>query len=110
MNRFIYILLLFPTLLYFQGEKELCKHPFISGDFHFENKIDRKDFNEYHFAKSLQNTNATYHFDLKTNQYNKTLQNFEKQNKVLDFVEKIDFRNKVAKTRNKDYLNLDKNI
>lgn len=43
-------------------------------------------------------------------EYDKTLQNFEKQNKVLDFAEKIDFRNKVSKTRNKDYLNFDKNI
>lgn len=67
----------------------------------FANKSLKKDF---HVGENLSDNQ--FNFD----QYDIVLENFEKQNKVLDFAEKIDFRNKVAKTRNKDYLNLDKNI
>lgn len=40
------------------------------------------------------------------NQYDKALENFEKQSKVYDFAENIYFKSKVSKIRNKDYLDL----
>lgn len=39
-------------------------------------------------------------------QYDKSLENFEKQSKIYDFAENIYFKSKVAKIRNKDYLDL----
>ncbi|SIS66489.1 Tfp pilus assembly protein PilF [Kaistella chaponensis] len=39
-------------------------------------------------------------------QYDKALENFEKQSKIYDFAENIYFKSKVAKIRNKDYLDL----
>ena len=39
-------------------------------------------------------------------QYDKALENFEKQFKIYDFAENIYFKSKVAKIRNKDYLDL----
>ena len=41
-------------------------------------------------------------------QYDKALENFEKQSKIYDFAENIYFKSKVAKIRNKDYLDLKK--
>lgn len=38
--------------------------------------------------------------------YDKALENFEKQSKLYDFAENIYFKSKVAKVRNKDYLDL----
>ena len=40
--------------------------------------------------------------------YDKALENFEKQSKQNDFAENIYFKSKVAKIRNKDYLDLKK--
>lgn len=40
--------------------------------------------------------------------YDKALENFEKQSKINDFAENIYFKSKVSKIRNKDYLDLKK--
>ncbi|MBB4807044.1 tetratricopeptide (TPR) repeat protein [Chryseobacterium defluvii] len=40
--------------------------------------------------------------------YDKALENFEKQSKVYDYAENIYFKSKVSKIRNKDYLDLKK--
>lgn len=40
--------------------------------------------------------------------YDKALENFEKQSKYKDFAENIYYRTKIAKIRNKDYLDLKK--
>lgn len=40
------------------------------------------------------------------NKFDKALENFEKQSKVLDFAENIFYKAKVSKIRNKDYLEL----
>ncbi|NMR34981.1 hypothetical protein HIO71_12375 [Chryseobacterium aquaticum] len=48
---------------------------------------------------------STY-FEL--SKYDKALENFEKQSKQNDFAENIYFKSKVAKIRNKDYLDLKK--
>ena len=44
----------------------------------------------------------------KQNQYDKALENFEKQSKQNDFAENIYYKSKVSKIRNKDYLDLKK--
>jgi tetratricopeptide (TPR) repeat protein len=46
---------------------------------------------------------VTY-FELKN--YDKALENFEKQSKIYDFAENIFYKAKVSKIRNKDYLDL----
>lgn len=66
-----------------------------------ENQLAKKDhiiglFDYYQLG-------VTY-FEL--DQYDKALENFEKQSKIADFAENIYFRSKVSKIRNKDYLDL----
>ncbi|MCY0969724.1 hypothetical protein [Chryseobacterium wangxinyae] len=56
--------------------------------------------NSLHNQKSI-------HFS-KDDIYYKILKNFEKQSKQNDFAENIYFKSKVAKIRNKDYLDLKK--
>lgn len=43
-----------------------------------------------------------------SNQFDKALENFEKQSKISDFAENIYFKAKVSKIRNKDFLDLKK--
>ena len=67
----------------------------------FENQLAKKDYN-VGFYDHYQ-LGVTY-FEL--GKYDKALENFEKQSKYSDFAENIYFKSKVAKIRNKDYLNL----
>jgi tetratricopeptide (TPR) repeat protein len=68
-----------------------------------ENQLAKKDHNIglYDFYQ----LGVTY-FEL--GKYDKALINFEKQSKQNDFAENIYFKSKVAKIRNKDYLDLKK--
>lgn len=68
-----------------------------------ENQLAKKDHN-VGFYDHYQ-LGVTY-FEL--GRYDKALENFEKQSKQNDFAENIYFKSKVAKIRNKDYLDLKK--
>lgn len=66
---------------------------------------------ENQLAKQDHNIGLYDHYQLgvtyfELNQYDKALENFEKQSKVYDFAENIYFKSKVSKIRNKDYLDL----
>ena len=66
-----------------------------------ENQLSKKDHNVGLY--DYYQLGVTY-FEL--NQYDKALENFEKQRKIYDFAENIYFKSKVSKIRNKDYLDL----
>jgi tetratricopeptide (TPR) repeat protein len=66
-----------------------------------ENQLSKKNHNVGLF--DYYQLGVTY-FEL--TQYDKALENFEKQSKVYDYAENIYFKSKVAKIRNKDYLDL----
>ena len=66
-----------------------------------ENQINKKNYNTGFY--DYYQLGVTY-FELEN--YDKALENFEKQKKVYDFAENIYFRAKVSKIRNKDYLDL----
>lgn len=66
-----------------------------------ENQINKTDYNVGLY--DYYQLGVTY-FEL--DQFDKALENFEKQSKISDFAENIYFRAKVSKIRNKDYLDL----
>lgn len=68
-----------------------------------ENQLAKKEHNVGLF--DYYQLGVTY-FEL--SKYDKALENFEKQSKQYDFAENIYFKSKVAKIRNKDYLDLKK--
>lgn len=68
-----------------------------------ENQLAKKDHNIGFY--DYYQLGVTY-FEL--GKYDKALENFEKQSKQNDFAENIYFKSKVAKIRNKDYLDLKK--
>lgn len=68
-----------------------------------ENQLAKKEHNIGLF--DYYQLGVTY-FEL--SKYDKALENFEKQSKQNDFAENIYFKSKVAKIRNKDYLDLKK--
>lgn len=68
-----------------------------------ENQLAKKEHNIGLF--DYYQLGLTY-FEL--SKYDKALENFEKQSKQNDFAENIYFKSKVAKIRNKDYLDLKK--
>ncbi len=66
---------------------------------------------ESQLAKTDHNLGVYDHYQLgvtyfELGKYDKALENFEKQSKHNDFAENIYFKSKVAKIRNKDYLDL----
>lgn len=68
-----------------------------------EDQLAKKDHNVGFY--DYYQLGVTY-FEL--GRYDKALENFEKQSKQNDFAENIYFKSKVAKIRNKDYLDLKK--
>ena len=67
----------------------------------FENYLSRTDRNQGLY--DYYQLGVTY---FESGKYDKALENFEKQSKYNDFAENIYFKSKVAKIRNKDYLDL----
>lgn len=76
------------------GDKEKAKSI-------LENQISKKDYiiGLYDYFQ----LGVTYY---QLNNYDKAIENFEKQSKKLEFAENIFYKAKVSKIRNKDYLNL----
>ncbi|MCJ8155210.1 tetratricopeptide repeat protein [Chryseobacterium sp. SSA4.19] len=68
-----------------------------------ENQLAKKDHNIGFY--DYYQLGVTY---FEVGKYDKALENFEKQSKQDDFAENIYFKSKVAKIRNKDYLDLKK--
>ncbi len=67
----------------------------------FEKQLAKKDHNVGFY--DYYQLGVTY---FEQGKYDKALENFEKQSKYSDFAENIYYKSKVAKIRNKDYLDL----
>lgn len=61
MKNILYILLILPTLLSCQSEKNVNKYPFFVGDIQFDEKLDDKDFKRCNSEKSF--SYQYYNFD-----------------------------------------------
>jgi len=94
-----------------EASKEFCLKEKSTRDFTINHKQSAVDlFGNSISQKQQQNShhnNSGDDFSVKEKHY-KILKNFEKQSKQNDFAENIYFKSKVAKIRNKDYLDLKK--
>ena len=106
MNKFLYILLILPTLFSCQSEKNVSQYPLFVGDIQFDKNFGNKDFKKYSPETSFQYKSSAQFIYFELKNHDKALENFEKQSKVYDFAENIYFKSKVSKIRNKDYLDL----